>query len=149
MKTFFQQKFFMFFNPLRTCFESPKDCKKFPQSYFNQLQTRKRQHDGLGLLQRLLKNVKFESEISMKMFFFIKIFSSLHYNANMFQIIQRMWETFIVVSQTVNGATRSIHLIQDHPEDVVNGAIIHHKKRKKNLQKIFFVEISSLNLRIL
>ena len=140
----------MFFNPLRTCFESPKDCEKFPQSYFNQLQTRKRQHDGLGLLQRLLKNVKFESEISMKKFFTSNFFLSLHYNANLFQIIQRMWKTFIVVSQAVNGATGSTHVIQDHLEDVVNGTIIHHKKcSKKKLLKNVFVEISSLNLRIL
>ena len=45
-------------------------------------------------------------------FFFIKIFSGLHYNANTFWIIQRMWKVFIVVSQAVNDTSGSAHVIQ-------------------------------------
>ena len=54
-------------------------------------------------------NVKFESEISMKNVFFIKFFSGLHYNANTFWIIQRMWKVFIVVSRAVNDTSGSAH----------------------------------------
>ena len=59
-----------------------------------------------------MKNVNFESEISMKKNFFIKIFSGLHYNANTLWIIQRMWKVFIVVSQAVNDTSGSAHVIQ-------------------------------------
>ena len=80
----------MFFNPMPTCFATPKDCEKVPESYFNQLQASKRQLAGLRLLQIPMKNVNFELEISMKNVFFIKFFSGLHYNTNTFWIIQRM-----------------------------------------------------------
>ena len=69
MKTFFSTIFFIFFNPMRTCFASPKDCEKVPYSYFNQLQASKK---SLRLFQMPLKNLNFESEISMKKFFLSK-----------------------------------------------------------------------------
>ena len=58
-----------------------------------------------------MKNVNFELEISMKNVFFIKLFSGLHYNANTFWIIQRMWKVFIVVSRAVNDTSGSAHVI--------------------------------------
>ena len=59
-----------------------------------------------------MENVNFESEISMKNCFFIKNFSGLHYNANTFWVIQRMWKVLIVVSQAVNDTLGSAHVIQ-------------------------------------
>ena len=58
-----------------------------------------------------MKNLNFESEISMKNVSFIKFFSGLHYNANTFWIIQRMWKGIIVVSREVNDTSGSAHVI--------------------------------------
>ena len=60
----------------------------------------------------LMENVNFDSEISMKKYFFIIFFSGLHYNANTFWIIQRMWKVFLVVSQAVNDTSGAAHVIQ-------------------------------------
>ena len=54
------------------------------------------------ILQRSLKNAKFGFEISMKTFFFIKIFLILYWNVNTFRIIYKTWKAFVVLSQAVN-----------------------------------------------
>ena len=65
----------------------------------------------MRILQRSLKNVKLESEISIK-FFFIKIFLIVYCNVNTFRIIHNTSKTFIVVSKAVNDTSRSAHIIK-------------------------------------
>ena len=73
----------------------------------------------------------------MKNVFFIKFFSGLHYNANTFWIIQRMWKVFIVVSQAVKDISGSVHVIQ-HPLCDAKYVYDVMKKIKKKLLKKHF-----------
>ena len=95
-----------------------------------------------------MENLNFESEVSMKKMFFIKIFSGLHYNANTLWIIQRMWKVFIVVSQAVNDTSGSAHVIQ-HPLCDAKYVYDVMKNIKKNVvEKPSFIEIFDLNFTI-
>ena len=73
----------------------------------------------MRILQRSVKNVKLESEISMKKFFFIKIFLILYLNVNTFRIIYNTWKALIAVSKTVNDPSQGQHILQKLDEILI------------------------------
>ena len=87
----------------------------------------------MKILQRSLKNAKFESEISLKTFFHQNFSHPLYCNVNTFRSINKTWKAFIVLSQAVNDTSGSAHELQG---SLKTHEIVEFRSQNEDIQSV-------------